>query len=170
LKTTTDGRRRSRLGAAGIKERVEFCTRCGAMPSKRERGHDASRFERVCPECGMGMLLGAARGALFAEHGAFMIVTADLRVSAVSEPAERLVGPEPEAIGANLLKLLADADRADDLALGVARAASGARGVVSVRVTALNEPRLGSLSARVSACGPPRAALVALAPAGAERR
>jgi PAS domain-containing protein len=149
-----------------LHDRVRFCSRCGNVREERPPRGD-KRPERVCPDCGMGVLLAASPEALPAEGMSFLIVTSDLRISAVSEAAERLFGaPEPELIGMTLLRVMSGQDSDDELALRVARAANGARGVtvVPIRLIRGDRPVFGRLEARVSACGPPRGALVALEP------
>jgi PAS domain-containing protein len=147
-------------------DRIRFCSRCGNVREERAPRGDR-RPERVCSDCGMGVLLAASREALPAEGMSFLIVTNDLRISAVSEAAERLFGsPEPDLIGTNLLRVMTSPDSDDELALQVARAANGARGVaiVPIRLMRGDRPVFGRLEARVTACGPPRGALVALEP------
>jgi len=115
------------------REGARFCSRCG-----RRAAPDAA--ERVCPVCGLGLLLWCWDDEL--PGPAFAVVGHDLRVKAVSEGGEGLFEDE-----------LPDPD--SDLAAAVRRAA--------VRRTDTPQAvKAGSLSLRVSTCGPPRAALVAV--------
>jgi PAS domain S-box-containing protein len=150
-----------------LHERIRFCSRCGMVRDERERQGDTRPAERVCPDCGMGVLLAAPREALPGEGMSFLIVTDDLRISAVSEAAERIFGgPEADLIGTNLLRVMTSPEGDDELALRVARAATGTRAVrtIPVRLLRGDRPAFGRLEARVASCGPPRGALVALDP------
>jgi rubredoxin len=114
------------------REGARFCSRCGRTA--------ALEAERVCPACGLGLLLWCREDEL--PGPAFAVVGHDLRVKAVSEAGEGLFDSE-----------LPDPD--SDLAAAVRRA--------SIRRTAAPQAvKAGSLSLRVSTCGPPRAALVAV--------
>jgi hypothetical protein len=118
---------------ADEREGARFCSRCG-----RTAAPDTA--ERVCPACGLGLMLWCRRDEL--PGPAFAVVGADLSVKAVSEAGEGLFDGE-----------LPDPD--SELAAAVRRAA--------VRRTAAPQAvRAGSLLLRVSTCGPPRAALVAV--------
>src|SRR5215210_7587331 len=75
---------------------VHFCTHCGALTA------DAPR--RVCSACGLGVVLSCAPGVLPRAGAAFLIVKGDLRISAASEAAERMLG---EVVGEPLLDVLA---------------------------------------------------------------
>jgi PAS domain-containing protein len=150
-----------------LHERVRFCSRCGTVRDERERAGDHRPAERVCPACGMGVLLVASRDALPSDGMSFVIATDDLRISAVSEAAERIFGmPEPDLIGNNLLRVMTSPGHEDELALRVSRAANGARAVrmIPVRLLLGDRPAFGRLEARIASCGPPRGALVALDP------
>lgn len=153
-----------------LHERVRFCSRCASVWEARS-GQDGERAaERVCPACGMGVLLSASSDALPGEGAAFVIATDDLRVSAVSKAAERLFGvPEPELIGTRLLRLMTSPEGDDELALRVSRAAYGTRAVrpIQIRLLLGQRPAFARLDARIASCGPPRGALVALEPLAA---
>ncbi len=64
-------------------DEVEFCSYCGRI---------GSEGERVCSHCGLGVRLRTGQNVL-PPDAAFLIVPADGRVSAVSEAAERVLGP-----------------------------------------------------------------------------
>ena len=124
---------------------VHFCTHCGALSSEGER--------RVCERCGMGVVLSCAPGVLPREGAAFLVVTADLRISAASAAVEQYLGDAVE--GEPLLEVLSG-DPA--LPRWIVRAAMGSSRVVSVAL------RVGPrrVNGRVAACGDPPAALLVL--------
>ena len=128
---------------------IRFCTHCGAVTD------DAP--QRVCPDCGLGVVLSCAREAAPAGRSPFLVVTSDLRVTAASAATEDLFGDPGALVGRSLLDLL----RGDGtLPRHVARAAMGSRRVATtwVRTHGLGRPR----RARIAACGDPPAALVVL--------
>lgn len=78
-----------------------FCSRCGEPEPLSPR--------RVCPACGMGVLLSAGRGEEPPVPGAaFVVCTEGLRVSAVSEAAEIFLGPEEDVLGRPLVELVSN--------------------------------------------------------------
>jgi hypothetical protein len=136
---------------------VSFCSHCGARP-------DASTAERVCGACGLGLLLSASADVAPADGGAFMVLDGSLSVCAVSAEAERLLATsESDAVNRHVTELIVPADAEargpENLAVAVTWAARGDDGErrVVVRPTNVFGVRL---SARVAACGPPRAALL----------
>lgn len=147
------------------KGRVQFCSRCGTIPGGRERRSASDQAERVCGVCGMGVMLSTTRGALLKSGSAFLVVTDELRVTAVSQPAEALVGQETSVLGANLLSLLSGERGDGELATQVARAANGARDVSELPVTVEGAIGATPFRARIASCGPPRGALVTVTPA-----
>lgn len=154
---------------SGLAERsntIRFCSRCG------EPGDAPPRTERtparVCQLCGMGLLLRCLREALPGARAAFLIVTAELSVSAVSESAEPILGEERELLGTPLTDLLESPLGEAELGRAAGRAALRSREpiVLPVRAVAPRPRGAGMLAARVSTCGPPRAALVTVEPSG----
>jgi PAS domain-containing protein len=130
---------------------VLFCSSCGDLVER-------SAQLRVCPGCGMGVLLSTAPEALPARGAAFVVVDRDLRVTAVSGAGERLFGSDPSG---RLLPSLISVRGADaELVRQVARAASGLSGTEKLTVRIAG--KRGAFEARISPCGPPRAALVAV--------
>lgn len=125
---------------------VHFCTHCGALSDESER--------RVCGRCGLGVVLSCAPGLLPKPGAAFLVVKADLRVSAASEAAERVLGAS-DLVGQPLLDVLSGDP---GLARWIVRASMGSSRVVSVAL------RRGTrrLNGRVAACGQPPAALLVL--------
>lgn len=133
-------------------------------------GHCADQFElaesRVCPSCGLGLLLQTEASAAPRPRDAFLIVDSSLSVQALSANAEHELGVrEADAINHHVTELLipgeAEPPAAASLAVAIARAASG--GGDSESVTVRPSHTFGvRLRARIVACGPPQAALVVL--------
>ena len=165
--TTEGGHAAVKTSVSARKDGIHFCSRCGVILRPRELHSDRPGTERVCAGCGMGVLLTCSRSALPRAGAAFLIVTASLRVSAVSEAGERIFGLEDEILGATLLSLLSSPAGDDELAMRVVRAATGAREITTMPVVAAasRARRLGELQAQIAGCGPPRAALVVATPA-----
>jgi hypothetical protein len=128
-------------------EAVSFCSDCGAL------SHDAP--ERVCTECGMGIVLSCAPGLLPRPGAAFLVVKSDMRISAASAAVDSLLGDPDSLVGEPLLELLSGEP---GLRRAVARAAMGSQRVTNMVL------RVGAsrINARVGACGDPPAALVVL--------
>ncbi len=120
----------------------------------------------MCELCGMGMLLTCLREALPGAGAAFLIATAELRISAVSEPAEGLFGPEQRLIGTPLTEIVTSPVGDDSFTRVVMRAAlrNCAPAVLAVRGVGHAAPVAEMFAARISTCGPPRAALVTVEP------
>jgi len=114
----------------------------------------------------MGMLLTCLREALPGAGAAFVIATAALRISAVSEPAEGMFGTEQQLLGSSLSGVITSPLGDERFARTVARAALRNREPEILPVRGVGEAALvaGMLAARVSTCGPPRAALVTVEP------
>ncbi len=130
---------------AGPQHSVHFCTHCGTLSNEGER--------RVCGRCGLGVVLSCAPGLLPRPGAAFLVVKADLRISAASEAVEPLLGEG--LIGQPLLDVLSGDP---GLPRWIVRAAMGSSRVVSVALR--RGPR--RLNGRVAACGEPPAALLVL--------
>ena len=90
-------------------ERTRFCTRCATTAAEPD-GHAPFGFDRVCGGCGMGVMLSAPRQALQGPGAAFVVVTREGRISAVSETAEALVGEEAGLLGMPIGSALASAE------------------------------------------------------------
>src|SRR3954451_16239789 len=129
---------------ASPKTSVHFCTHCGAL------SHGAP--QRVCGACGLGVVLSCEPGVLPRAGAAFLIVKGDLRISAMSEAAEEMLG---DVAGQPLLDVLSGDP---SLPRWIGRAALGSQRVVSVAL------RVGTrrLNGRLAACGTPPAALLIL--------
>jgi hypothetical protein len=133
-------------------------------------GHCAEHYEsadsRVCPSCGLGLLLQTEADAVPGRRDAFLIVDSSLSVQALSANAEHELGVrESDAINRHVTELLipgeAEPPAAASLAVAIARAASGGGDTEAVTVRPSHTFGV-RLRARIVACGPPRAALVVL--------
>lgn len=151
---------------SALADRIRFCSRCGMVREERELSFAPPDLERVCNDCGMGVMLSAGRDALPGSNMSFLIVTEDLRISAVSEGAERIFGSETELLGKMLFTAITSPLGLEELALRIARAAGGDRDVILIPIELERGGRPGysRLEARVAHCGPPRGALVTIEP------
>lgn len=147
---------------------VRFCSRCGEPAEAPPRAERTPTVTRVCRICGMGLLLSCLREALPGAGAAFVIATVELRVSAVSESAELVLGEESRLLGTPLTELLVSPLGETHLARAAGRAALRSREPVVLPVRGVSDRArsAGMLAARVSTCGPPRAALVTVEPSG----
>src|SRR5947209_9844958 len=129
---------------------VRFCSYCAA----RDLDPLEALARRVCPRCEHGFLLNGDRELVVSSGDALLVVTADLRIGAATAAVEPILGDPEPLVGRELGAVLDDGE----LASRARECARGASEVSSHRV------RVGSrtLTARVGACDPPRAALVAL--------
>lgn len=145
-------------------ERVRFCTRCGTTSDEPDTQLLPYGYDRVCERCGMGIMLTGPRKALAGAGAAFLVISRDGKISAVSEAAERLLGDEQTLIGTPLTSSITSSQGDDQFVRLLARAAGGGREVTDVRVVAAAPAarRLGPLRVRIASCGPPRAALLVL--------
>jgi PAS domain-containing protein len=122
----------------------------------------------------MGMILTCSRDALPGEAAAFVILDYELRVSAVSQAAERYFGKEKALIGSELLDLVTSPLGDDQLVRKVTVAAQRPSDPTVMPVRLLNPANgagaIGTLAARIATCGPPRAALLTVEPSEFGRR
>jgi hypothetical protein len=149
---------------------IRFCSRCG-HPAEDPPGHPEQR-RRVCGRCGMGMVLSCSRDALPGEAAAFMILTYELRVSAVSTAGEKVFGAERSVVGAHLLDLVTSPLGDDQLVrhAGIAAQRQCDAVVMPVRLHSKRARKVGTMAARIATCGPPRAALLTVEPSDFGRR
>lgn len=141
---------------------VSFCSHCGARPAAS--GDPPS--SRVCGACGLGLILESGADVAPKAGDAFLVLDRTLSVCAVSQAAERLLATsEPDAVNRHITNLLmpAEAEEHDgeSLSLAVAWAARGGGATRSTTVRPANTFGI-RLTARIGACGPPRAALLVL--------
>ena len=144
--------------AAEPEPTTAFCSHCGAHP----RGEIESR---VCESCGLGLILYANQSVAPKKGSAFVVLDASLSICAVSEAAESLLATrETDSVNRHVTELLvpADAERQDgqNLAVAVTWAARGDAGARTVTLRPANTFGV-RLKAKISSCGPPRAALIA---------
>ncbi len=120
----------------------------------------------------MGMILTCPRDALPGAAAAFLILTFELEVSAVSEAGEKIFGSEQGLIGAQLLDLLTSPMGDDQLArhTGIAAQRPCDPVVLPVRLRSERASEVGTMAARIATCGPPRAALLTVEPSNFGRR
>jgi PAS domain-containing protein len=122
----------------------------------------------------MGMILTCPREALPGEAAAFVILDYELRVSAVSQAAERYFGKEKALIGSKLLDLVTSPLGDDQLVRKATIAAQRPSDPTVMPVRLLNPANgagaVGTLAARIATCGPPRAALLTVEPSEFGRR
>jgi hypothetical protein len=120
----------------------------------------------------MGLMLTCSREALPGTAAAFLIVTYELLVSAVSEAGEKIFGAEQSLIGKPLLEVLTSPLGDDQLAryLGHSAQRDCPPVVLPVRLVAERPRSVGTMAARIATCGPPRAALVTVEPSEFGRR
>lgn len=150
-----------------------FCSRCGEPAMDPPAGSEPPPFEqRVCGVCGMGILLRCNPDALPGAGSAFLIADHKLAIAAVSEAAEPIFAPEEQLTGTSLLDLLTSTIGDRKLAKTVSRAALRVHDAVTVptRLTGPKADEIGTMACRISTCGPPRAALIAVEPTHFGRR
>ncbi len=140
-----------------------FCGHCAAPSASNAPPLPTAR---VCPSCGMGLLLETPAVVAPARSDAFLVVDSRLLVQAVSEQAESLLSlSEGEAVNRPAVALLAPADaeagQTSRFVAAVGEAVGGSDEPASVFVRPWNTFGV-RMRARVAACGPPRAALVVL--------
>jgi len=144
---------------------VPFCSHCGTRPSvSAEAAHAPG--SRVCGACGLGLMIEAAEDVAPHTGDAFLVLDRALSVCAVSHGAERLLATrEPDIVNRHMSELLMPADaeeaRGDSLSAAVAWAARGDGATRTAIVRPANTFGI-RLTARIAACGPPRAALLVL--------
>jgi PAS domain-containing protein len=139
---------------------------CGHCATPTPDGEPPAPHARVCPSCGLGLLLETREDAAPGPEDAFLVVDSSLRVHALSQRAEELLGVREDlVVHQPLAELLVPADaegtRHSEIAAAVADAVgSGDRPSYSfVRPWNTFGVRV---RARIVACGPPRAALIVL--------
>jgi hypothetical protein len=170
---TTPFRRPKFRVIEGDLDRIEwswFCGHCGAVLPD---GGPPAPHQRVCRSCGMGVLLEARADAVPEPDTAFLVIDSRLLVQAVSKQAEAFLGLDEEAaINRPVAELLVPADAEargpEGFAAMITRAAASDDSPTRSFVRPANTFGV-RIRARISACGPPRAALVVLEGPGATR-
>jgi PAS domain-containing protein len=160
---TRDARPVLRLVPAPVQ--VDWAWFCGHCAVRPPGGEPPAPNARVCPACGLGLLLESRADVAPRACEAFLVVDAALRVQAVSRRAEILLGiDESSAIDQPVAGLLVPADTEQS---GPARFAAAIASAIPSedRVEAFVRPwnTFGvRMRVRIAACGPPRAALLVL--------
>jgi hypothetical protein len=154
-------------GRADGEELTRFCTHCAFVFDGPTAQAGTPNRGRVCVRCGLGVVLTCAGATLTAPGSAFFVVTADLRVSAASRPAEDLFAVPDGSYGRPLLSLITTPAGMDELARLVVRAANGSLAPATLPVQAAAAKVDGELEARIGGCGNPPAALVVVDQTGA---
>ena len=117
-------------------------------------------------------MLTCTREALPGTAAAVLVVTFDLRLSAVSEAGEKIFGPEQSLVRTPLLDLLTSPLGDDQLVRYTGQAAQRACEpmVMPVRLASPAAAEVGTMAARIATCGPPRAALITVEPSDFGKR
>ncbi len=142
---------------------VSFCSHCGTRPALAP---DTGAGSRVCTACGLGLVLESRADVAPSAGDAFLVLDQSLAVCAMSEAAERLLAAsEPDVVNRHVSDLLmpANAEERDGAGLSTA-VAWAARGDGGTRTTTVRPANTFGirLTARITSCGPPRAALLVL--------
>lgn len=149
------------LGGSSTKR---FCGHCGRQP-----GADAKHKQsRVCPTCGLGLILEASADIAPSSRDPFLVVDQALSVCAVSREAERLLGiSETDAVNQHVARFLSpgDADSGENPLLTALALTSRGEGPTQNLVVRPSNTFGVRYWARIGRCGPPSAALVVLADA-----
>jgi len=129
---------------------------------------------RVCPACGLGLLLEAREDVVPANRDAFLVIDSALLVQAVSKHAQSLLAVSEElAVNRPVSELLVPADAEAQgptgFAAAVAHAAVGDEDDPTYRFVRPWNTFGVRMRARIAACGPPRAALLVLEQTGGQR-
>ena len=141
--------------------RALFCTHCGVRPA------DAHPSSRVCESCGLGLILETRADVAPSPGAAFLVLDSSLSVCAVSGAAEQLLATvETDAVNRHITELVVPADAEAqgpaNLAVAVTWAARGDDATRTVVVRPANTFGV-RMTARITSCGPPKAALVVFA-------
>jgi hypothetical protein len=166
MRTARTGRPALRLVTAPEREApapvVSFCSHCGTHPAPPA----LAASSRVCSACGLGLILESRADVAPKAGDAFLVLDRALAVCAVSDAAERLLAAsEPDVVNRHVSDLLvpagAEETSGESLSVAVAWAARGDGGVRTAVVRPANTFGI-RLTARITSCGPPRAALLIL--------
>jgi hypothetical protein len=144
-------------------EAAIFCGHCARSP-EREAGET-----RVCPKCGLGLLLEASSEVAPAPGDPFLVIDASLAVCAVSRDAERLLSvAETEAVNRPITDFFSggDSEGVSDALMAALVAASQGDGATRQLVVRPANTFGVRYWARIGTCGPPSAVLLVLADAG----
>lgn len=145
---------------------VEFAWFCGHCAAPAQSDRPPAPLARVCRSCGLGVMLETRADCTPGRRDAFLVIDNSLRVQAMSRRAESLLGvSEDGVVNRPVTQLLVPADaeagRPARFSAALVEAAGGADEPVSAVVRPWNTFGV-RLRARITSCGPPRAALVVL--------
>lgn len=120
----------------------------------------------------MGVVLTGMRAETGLDGAAFLICTHELMVTAVSQAGEKIFGKQDRLVGVPLLDLVTCPVGEDQLGRYAELAALRpcAPVVLPLRLLSKKRTAVGTLAARISTCGPPRAALLTVEPSAFGRR
>jgi PAS domain-containing protein len=155
-----------RLVEGGLDSTAAWLWFCGHCAAPSPSGAPAPTA-RVCTSCGLGLLLEAREDAVPSAKDAFLVVDSSMSIQAMSREAQSLLGVNEEAaIDRPVAELLVPADTESQGRTGFAASitqAAGGDDPDSARSFVRPWNTFGvRLRARISTCGPPRAALVVL--------
>ena len=155
-----------RLVQGALAAPVEWAWFCGHCAAPSPGGDPPAPAARVCTSCGLGLLLETRADVLPAPRSAFLVVDAGLLVQAMSVRAEQLLAMDEElAVNRPVAELLVPADAEargpSSFAGAIAEAVGGGDDPVHAFVRPWNTFGV-RMRARISPCGPPRAALLEL--------
>jgi PAS domain-containing protein len=161
-----------RLVEGGV-QAIEWAWFCGHCAAPAPSGQPPAPTARVCRSCGLGLLLESRRDVVPTDREAFLVIDSSLLIQAMSRRAQTLLAvSEEEAVNRPVAELLVPADAEAQAAAGfaaaIAEAARGADDPANVFVRPWNTFGV-RMRARISSCGPPRAALVVLQGPGQRR-
>ena len=142
---------------------VHFCGHCGRSPLEA----DIQPASRVCTRCGLGLIVAAPPDGAPTSADPFLLVDGQLAVCGVSRLAEELLmTKETDVVNAHIGDLLVPADvevaGSDALINQIIHAARGSGETHHVVLRPAREFGI-RFWARISPCGPPKAALIVLA-------
>jgi PAS domain-containing protein len=155
-----------RLVRGALEVPVQWSWFCGHCAAPAPGGEAPAPTARVCGSCGLGLLLETRQDAAPDPADAFLIVDGSMHVHGLSRNAERLLGLREDAVvNRPLSELLVPADaeagRPSSLAAAVAEAVASGLEPLHAFVRPANTFGV-RVRARITACGPPRAALIVL--------
>ncbi len=151
-----------RLIPRGDTKSTVFCGHCGRSPEAERPA------TRVCPKCGLGLLLEAPADVAPAAGDPFIVVDSGLAVCAVSREAEKLLSAsETEAVNRPVTDFFAGAESESGAEGLIPALSAAARGDKPVRQLVIRPANTFGVRywARVGLCGPPPAVLLVIADA-----
>lgn len=156
-----------KLVEGGLGRDVPWLWFCGNCAAPSPNAAPPAPHARVCSSCGLGLLLETRQDAIPSDRDAFLVVDSSLLIQAMSQEAQRFLGlSEQEAVNKPIAALLVPADAEAQgptgFAAAVAQAADGQDPETSRRVVRPWNTFGVRMRARITTCGPPRAALIVL--------